>query len=58
MTTSHHSPNLNRPIALGLVEGGSARMGETVTLYHLGQHLQARLAPVCALDPEGRLLNA
>ncbi|OYX41035.1 MAG: sarcosine oxidase subunit alpha family protein [Rhodobacterales bacterium 32-67-9] len=58
VTTSHMSPNLNRPIALGLVEGGSARMGEVVTLHHLGQEVQARIAPVCALDPEGRLLDA
>lgn len=58
VTTSHFSPNLNRPIALGLVEGGSTRMGEVVTLYHLGQTVAARIAPVCALDPEGRLLDA
>lgn len=58
VTTSHFSPNLNRPIALGLVAGGSTRMGEIVTLYHLGQTVAARIAPVCALDPEGRLLDA
>lgn len=58
VTTSHFSPNLNRPIAMGLVEGGSTRMGEIVTLYHLGQTVAARIAPVCALDPEGRLLDA
>lgn len=58
VTTSHFSPNLNRPIAMGLVEGGSTRMGEVVTLYHLGQTVAARIAPVCALDPEGRLLDA
>lgn len=58
VTTSHYSPNLNRPIAMGLVEGGSTRVGEIVTLYHLGQQVQARIAPVCALDPKGRLLDA
>lgn len=57
VTTSHFSPNLNRPIALGLVEGGAARTGEVVTLYHLGETVAARIAPVCALDPEGRLLD-
>jgi len=58
VTTSHYSPNLNRPIALGLVEGGSVRMGDVVTLYNLGHTVAARIAPVCALDPEGRLLDA
>lgn len=58
VTTSHYSPNLNRPIAMGLLEGGNTRMGEIVTLYHLGHEVQARVAPVCALDPEGRLLDA
>ena len=58
VTTSHDSPTLGRPIALGLVEGGAGRMGEVVTLYHLGQTVQARIAPVCALDPDGRLLDA
>ena len=58
VTTSHFSPNLNRPIALGLVEGGSGRMGEIVTLYDLGRTVAARIAPICAFDPEGRLLDA
>ncbi len=58
VTTSHFSPNLNRPIALGLVEGGEAAMGQTVELHHLGQRLEARIAPVCAFDPEGERLHA
>jgi len=58
VTTSHVSPNLGRPIAIGLIENGAARMGETVELYHLGQSLAARIAPACAFDPEGKRLHA
>lgn len=58
VTTSHFSPNLNRPIALALIENGAARMGETVELHHLGRSLPARIAPVCAFDPEGERLHA
>ncbi|MGZ9719043.1 2Fe-2S iron-sulfur cluster-binding protein [Rhizobium miluonense] len=58
VTTSHFSPNLNRPIALGLVEGGETAIGQTVELHHLGQSLEARLAPACAFDPEGERLYA
>ncbi|WP_276616164.1 glycine cleavage T C-terminal barrel domain-containing protein [Rhodobacter sp. SGA-6-6] len=58
VTTSHFSPNLNRPIALALVENGAERMGETVELQHLGQRLTARIAPACAFDPEGGRLHA
>ncbi|WP_245424192.1 glycine cleavage T C-terminal barrel domain-containing protein [Methylovirgula sp. 4M-Z18] len=58
VTTSHFSPNLDQPIALALIENGASRMGETVELHHLGQSLTARVAPVCAFDPEGERLHA
>lgn len=57
VTTSHHSPTLGRPIALGLVEGGGVRPGQVVELVHLGQRLSARIAAPCAFDPEGGRLN-
>ncbi|MDQ2067910.1 2Fe-2S iron-sulfur cluster-binding protein [Xinfangfangia sp. CPCC 101601] len=58
VTTSHFSPNLSRPIALGLVENGASRIGEILELHHLGKSLKARIAPVCAFDPEGKRLHA
>ncbi|RWC49824.1 MAG: FAD-binding protein [Mesorhizobium sp.] len=58
VTTSHFSPNLNRPIAIGLIANGAARMGETVELHHMGSSLSARIAPVCAFDPAGERLHA
>ncbi len=58
VTPSHHSPNLGRPIAMGLVEGGASRVGTVIDLWHLGQSLGARIAPLCAFDPEGGRLDA
>ncbi len=58
VTSSYRSPTLGRPIALGLVEDGFKRMGETVGVYHLGAERRATIAPVVALDPEGKRLHA
>ena len=58
VTSSYFSPTLGRPIALGLVERGLSRLGETIELYHLGQTLRATLSPPCVFDPEGKRLNA
>ena len=53
VTSSYMSPTLGRPVALGLVEDGMSRMGETVGVYHLGSQRRATIAPAVALDPEG-----
>ena len=58
VTSSYASPTLGRPIALGLVEAGAARMGETVGIYHLGAERRAAVAAAVALDPEGKRLHA
>jgi sarcosine oxidase subunit alpha len=58
VTSSYASPTLGRPLALGLCERGAARIGETVTLQHLGRRLSARIAPPCAFDPKGERLHA
>jgi sarcosine oxidase subunit alpha len=58
VTSSYMSPSLGRPIALGLVEEGFKRMGETVDIYHLGALRRATIAPAVALDPEGKRLHA
>ncbi|MBY6162103.1 (2Fe-2S)-binding protein [Mameliella alba] len=56
VTSSYHSPVLNRPVALALVEGGQARMGEALGVFHLGETRSARIAGPCAFDPEGTRL--
>ena len=58
VTSSYRSPTLGRPVALGLVEEGFSRMGETVSVYHLGSERGASVAPIVALDPEGKRLHA
>lgn len=58
VTSSYQSPNLGRPVALGLIENGRARLGETIEIQHLGLKSTAVIAPVCAFDAEGLRLNA
>ncbi|MGO4833042.1 glycine cleavage T C-terminal barrel domain-containing protein, partial [Rhizobiaceae sp. 2RAB30] len=58
VTSSYLSPNLGRPIALGLIERGMERMGETIDLVHLGTPLRATIVSPVAFDPEGGRLNA
>lgn len=57
VTSSYLSPSLRRPVAIGLIERGAARHGETITVQHLGAKRQARLVPPCAFDPEGARLH-
>ena len=58
VTSTYISPTLSRPIALGLVEAGFSRVGETVRVYHLGRERRASIAHPIALDPEGKRLDA
>jgi sarcosine oxidase subunit alpha len=58
VTSSYMSPTLGRPIALGLIEAGLSRIGETVSVYHLGAERRATIATPTALDPEGKRLHA
>ena len=58
VTSSYISPTLGRPVALGLVEAGLSRMGETVSVYHLGAERRAAITNPAGLDPEGKRLHA
>jgi sarcosine oxidase, subunit alpha len=58
VTSSYLSPTVGRPIALGLVEDGRSRIGETVSIFHLGAERRATIATPVALDPEGQRLHA
>jgi sarcosine oxidase subunit alpha len=57
VTSSYASPSLGRPVALGLLESGRARMGETVGVFHLGALREATVCAPCAFDPEGARLH-
>ncbi len=58
VTSSYDSPTLGRPIAMALLRGGLARMGEAVTLWHMGETRRAVVVSPVAFDPEGERLNA
>ena len=58
VTSSYFSPTLNIPIALALVESGAERIGEHVSLRHLGNTLSATICAPCFFDPEGKRLHA
>jgi sarcosine oxidase, subunit alpha len=58
VTSSYTSPTLGRPVALGLVEAGLSRTGETVSVYHLGSQRRATITSPVALDPQGKRLHA
>jgi sarcosine oxidase, subunit alpha len=57
VTTSHASPNVDRPVALALVDGGASRHGEAITLQHLGARRTAILTHPCVYDREGARLD-
>lgn len=58
VTSSYASPNLKRPIALGLIERGISRHGEVIDIRHMGEIRKAKIVQPCAFDPEGARLNA
>ncbi|MGV3550761.1 2Fe-2S iron-sulfur cluster-binding protein [Rhizobium sp.] len=58
VTSSYMSPNLKRPIGLGLIERGMSRHGEVIDVRHLGEIRKARIVEPCAFDKEGARLNA
>lgn len=58
VTSSYHSPTLDRPIALGLVKGGPSRMGEVLTFFlPLDKEMQARIVHPVFFDPQGARLH-
>ncbi|KIC51313.1 sarcosine oxidase subunit alpha family protein [Tateyamaria sp. ANG-S1] len=58
VTSSYHSPNLNRGIAMGLVLHGPERMGEVVAFPGTdGTTYQAKIVSPVFYDPEGEKQN-
>ena len=58
VTSSHYSPSLKKPVALGLLKTGRERLGETVTVFDQGQRYKATVVSPVFYDPEGGRLNA
>ena len=58
VTSSYTSPGLGHPVALGLVEGGHARIGDKVTIWHNETRRSATIVSPCVFDPQGERLHA
>lgn len=57
VTSSCSSPALGHPIALALLTRGAQRIGERVTVYHLGAATPAAVVRTPFFDPEGRRVH-
>jgi sarcosine oxidase subunit alpha len=58
VTSSAYSPFLKRPVALGMVSGGHARIGEAVTVLDEGGRARpARIVEPVFYDPAGERLR-
>src|SRR4029077_4138847 len=57
VTSSAMSPELGRPVALGMLERGSSRMGERLMIHHLGRIIQAEVVSPPFIDPKGLRLH-
>ncbi|HET6566154.1 MAG TPA: sarcosine oxidase subunit alpha family protein [Xanthomonadales bacterium] len=58
ITSAAYSPNLARHIALGMLRGGRALLGETMQVYDAGRTYPVKIVPTCFLDTEHRRLHA
>jgi sarcosine oxidase, subunit alpha len=57
VTSSCHSPSLGHPVALAMLAGGNARLGERISAYHLGKPIPVEVVKTSFFDPQGVRLN-
>ncbi len=57
VTSAYHGPALDRSIALAMVSGGRARMGDTLHVPMPDRTIPVRVVAPVFHDPEGTLLN-
>ena len=57
VTSSCFSPALGEPVALAMLRGGQARVGERLRVYHLGRSCDALVVPTPFFDPKGERLH-
>jgi sarcosine oxidase subunit alpha len=57
VTSACWSPALGRPIGLGMLRRGRARMGERIVLVDEGRRRAARVVAPCFVDPAGANLH-
>ena len=57
VTSSHHSPNVGHPVALAMLQRGRSRLGERITVHHLGTAIAAEVVATPFFDPQGERLH-
>jgi sarcosine oxidase, subunit alpha len=57
VTSSYWSPELGRPVALGMLARGTQRLGEKIRVHHLGQVIDAEVVKAPFIDPKGDRLH-
>jgi sarcosine oxidase subunit alpha len=57
VTSSYWSPELNAPMALGMLAGGAKRLGEQIRVHHLGAMIDAKVVQAPFIDPQGTRVN-
>ncbi len=58
VSSSYWSPELEAPVALGLLARGSQRLGERVRVHYLGTTIEASVVKTPFIDPSGARLLA
>jgi sarcosine oxidase subunit alpha len=58
VTSSYFSANLGRSIAMGLVSGGRARIGQTLHVPTTGGDVAVEVTSTVFFDPGGARINA
>jgi len=58
VTSAAHSPALGRTVALAMLRGGRARLGQTLFVHDLERKGEATVVSPAFLDPEGKRLHA
>ncbi|HEV7612213.1 MAG TPA: 2Fe-2S iron-sulfur cluster-binding protein [Steroidobacteraceae bacterium] len=57
VTSSYWSPELKRPVALGMLARGTQRVGEKIRIHHLGSVIDAVVVSSPFIDPQGDRLR-
>jgi sarcosine oxidase subunit alpha len=57
ITSSYRSPELQRPVALGMLARGTQRLGERIRVHHLGKVIDAEVVKAPFIDPQGARLH-
>lgn len=57
VTSACLSPTMHKTIGLGLLEGGSERLGDAIEIYDDGRRVSGRIVNPCFFDPAGERMR-